>query len=240
MTTIESRSFSQNQPRESQTEHSSIEIKPVIDGAVWSVDIREMMPSSWKEQIDKTVEKHAKHSNLEGGAVSTSLAPKDYVTSYDVVTGDAIEVEMPWLMDLFRGRLRQLTEQLAGRLLVPSENVRAGVNINTMDRATQKSGYELHTDSNPWTVLLARHTMHDGDGGELVFKRSPEEKDVEIGRVQIQEGHVYIFDGQTHPHQVLILTGANRRSTVPLNYWGPGEEAKRPADLDAGLYGNSA
>lgn len=219
---------------------SSLEIKPVLDGAVWAVDISSLMPPTWREEIDGVVENHAFQSDLQGGAASTSLAPENYVTSYAVVTGDVIAEKMPWLIDLFRGRIRELVEEVAGEPLVPSENLRAGININTMDRDTQKDGYELHTDSNLWTALGARHTMRGGDGGELVIKRSQEEKDVEIGRVQIQEGHIYIFNGQEHPHQVLILENAQRRSTVPMNYWRPGEEANRPSDLDGVLYGTSA
>jgi hypothetical protein len=200
---------------------------------VAAVDMQESLPDDWKRQILTTVTDKATHYDLPGGAVSTSRAPSDYVTSYEVVIGDVIEEVLPWLMKLYRGQFLEIVEHVSGEILLPSHNVRAGININTIWKATQRDGYENHLDSNPWTGLLAVDSMKIEDGGELVFTHANEHKEP----LRVQAGYLYVFNGRQHLHEVLPLLKARRRSTVPMNFWTPGEEASRPADLDEGLYG---
>lgn len=207
-----------------------------LNAVVTTTNVKGLMPIDWQQQIDEVVRNYGKLVVLQGGKVSTSLEPPSFATVYTVVKGIDIEDRLPWLMDLYQGPFREMVSKVAGREVVVDGDKKFGVNINHLSLDTQKDGYELHTDINHWTALLAASTMKEGDGGELVHLL-PDKTSV---ATRICEGWLYIFDGRTHPHKVELLNpkGHSRtRITVPMDYIFKGSIVERTEDFNA-LFGN--
>ncbi|GEM_PF-1481228 len=207
-----------------------------INEAVAAVNVEADMPVDWQDRIKEVVAGSGKLVELPGGKVSTSLEKANFTTVYKVVKGQDIEEKLPWLYELYQGTFKDLVSEVAGIPMEVDKDKKFGININTLTKDMQKDGYELHTDINPWTGLLAVTTINEGDGGELVLI-SPK------GRPMItrpQAGWLYIFDGRNHPHKVKLLRQEGKtdtRITVPMDYVNVGWYPKRPPDLEA-IFGN--
>lgn len=203
-----------------------------LNEAVTAVNVESLMPPDWQHQVHEVVKASGKLVTLQGGAVSTSMETAGFTTVYTVVKGQDIERNLPWLWKLYQEPFRKLVSQVADHEVEVDPHKKFSANINTIHRDSQKDGYELHTDVNPWTGLLAVTTMHKGDGGELIHVLP----DGTRRETSIQAGWLYIFDGRNHPHKVNLLNpegSANIRITVPMDYIVRGEKVERPADLDA-------
>ena len=168
-----------------------------LNEAVAAVNVESLMPPDWQEQIGEVVKEYGKLVALPGGKVSTSLEDDTFTTVYTVVKGQDIEVSLPWLWRLYQGPFRELVSQAAEQEVEVDPDKKFGANINTLTKSTQRDGYELHTDINHWTGLLAVTTMHEGDGGELIHVLP----DGTRKETRIQAGILYIFDGHNHPHK---------------------------------------
>lgn len=207
-----------------------------LNEAVTAVNVESLMPPDWQQQIENVVKKYGKLVTLQGGKVSTSLEDDRFTTIYTVVKGGDIEANLPWVWELYQGPFRELVSKVAGQEVEVDPDKKFSANINTITKATQKDGYELHTDINHWTALLAVTTMHEEDGGELIHVL-PDDGRVET---RIRAGLLYIFDGRNHPHKVNLLNqegSADTRITVPMDYVLKGVKVKRPDDLKA-IFGN--
>lgn len=223
------------QERKDRLDPNSLEMKRLND-VVTAVNVEAFMPPDWQHSIFEVVKNNGKLVPLKGGAVSTSMETEKFMTMYTVVTGQYIEANLPWLWKLYQGPFRKLVSQVAGQEVVVDPDKKFSANINTLTLKTQQDGYELHTDINPWTGLLAVTTMHEGDGGELIHVLPDGRR---VG-TRIQAGMLYIFDGRNHPHKVNPLNphgNVDTRITVPMDYVFPGWDAKRPGDMEA-IFGN--
>lgn len=203
-----------------------------LNEAVTSVNVESLMPPDWQQQIGNVVKEYGKLVTLQGGKVSTSMETDTFTTVYTVVKGQDIESTLPWLWELYRGQFRELVSKVAGQEVVVDADKKFGANINTLTKNTQQDGYELHTDINHWTALLAVTTMNEGDGGELIHVLPDETR----RETRIQAGLLYIFDGRNHPHKVNLLNpqgSSDTRITVPLDYVLKGVKVERPPDLQA-------
>lgn len=214
---------------------NNLEIKR-LNEAVWAVNVESLMPPDWQQQVASVVTDCGKLVILPGGKVSTSLEDHNFTTVYRVAKGEDIEARLPWLWMLYHDPFRALVSKVAGQRVMADKDKRFGVNINEITLGEQKDGYELHTDINPWTGMLAVTTIHAGDGGELihVFPNGTR------AETRIKAGWFYIFDGRNHPHKVNLLNPggkSNTRITVPMDYVFPGWDPKRPPDMDA-IFGN--
>lgn len=221
--------------RKDRLDFDNLEMKR-LNKAVTAVNVESLMPLDWQKQIASVVTDCGRLVTLPGGKVSTSLEDSDFTTVYRVVKGQDVEARLPWLWDLYQGPFRKLVSQVARQKVVVDKDKKFGVNINEITLREQKDGYELHTDINPWTGLLAVTTMHEGDGGELIHVLP----DGTRAEMRIKAGWFYIFDGRNHPHKVNLLSpegNANTRITIPMDYVFPGWDAKRPADMNA-IFGN--
>lgn len=201
-----------------------------LNEAVVAVNVEPLMPPDWQQQIHGVVNKHGKFVELEGGKVSTSLESPEFTTAYSVVKGP--DIDLPWLRELYEGPLQDMVEKVAGKPIIVDPEPEFGININTLTVPTQKNGYELHTDFNDWTALLAVTTMGEGDGGELIHVLPDGTK----REISIQAGWVYIFNGNIHAHKVNPLNPEGRsviRITVPMDFFEAGSIKKRPSDLKA-------
>jgi len=210
---------------------NNLEIKR-LNEAVWAVNVEHLMPADWKEQINEVVANCSRSVTLVGGEVETSLEDPDFTTFYRVVKGDEEDIEnrLPWLWILYQGTFRELVSHVAGHEVIVDPEKEFSVNINQLDRDDQIDGYELHTDTNPWTAMLAVTTMHEGDGGELIHKLP----DGTIRETRIKAGYLYLFDGRNYPHKVYLLNpegNAKTRTTVPMDYVFPGWNQKRPPKM---------
>lgn len=207
-----------------------------LNEVVTSVNVESLMPLDWQEQVASVVADCGRLVTLPGGKVSTSLEDPGFTTVYRVAKGHDIEDHLPWLWELYQGRFRELVSQVAGQRVVIDKDKKFGANINEITLREQKDGYELHTDINPLTGLLAVTTMHEGDGGELIHVLP----DGTRAETRVKAGWLYIFDGRNHPHKVNLLNpagSAKTRITVPMDYVFPGWDAKRPGDMEA-IFGN--
>lgn len=147
---------------------SALEIKPIVDGLLWQVDVRSILEKThlhWDTEM-LNLAKTAKRAPIQGGSVSTSMASPDFVTDYNPTNRLTIARELPWVVDFFKGAFRDLVEKATG-----DSSVRLGQDPSALNMNLTFPGkpYELHTDRNPWTGMLIVITMNEGEGGETVF-----------------------------------------------------------------------
>lgn len=207
-----------------------------MNTVVTAANVVPLMPPDWQPQICEVARTNGKLVYFRGGAVSTSLEGEEFVTGYTVVTGPQIELDLPWLWQLYHGSFRKLVSLVTGQEVVVDPDKKFSANINMITLATQRHGYELHTDINPVTGLLPVSTMKKGDGGELLHMLP----DGRMVVTRIKAGWFLIFDGRNHPHKVNPLNpqgGSDTRITVPMDYVFPGWDPKRPGDMDV-IFGN--
>lgn len=207
-----------------------------LNEAVTAVNVEPLMPPDYQFQIMEVVSRCGKFVELPGSKVSTSLEATTFTTGYTVVKGPDIKAYLSWCWKLYVSDFRDLVSQVAGQEVIVDPDPKFGVNINTITRKTQRDGYELHTDINHWTGMLAVTDIYKGDGGELLHVL-PDGRRVET---RIKAGMLYIFDGRNHPHKVNPLNphgNAHTRITVPMDYVFEGETVERTEDFNA-LFGN--
>lgn len=207
-----------------------------LNEVVAAVNVESLMPPDWKLQIENVVRDYGKLVTLQGGKVSTSMEAAAFTTAYTVVKGQDIEANLPWLWRLYQGPFREIVSQVAKQEVEVDPDKKFSANINTLTKNTQRDGYELHTDINHWTGLLAVTTMYEGDGGELIHVLP----DGRRKETRIQKGLLYVFDGRNHPHKVNLLNpqgSSDTRISIPMDYVLKGQKVERPADLEA-IFGN--
>lgn len=223
--------------RKEKPDIESLEMKR-LNEVVTAVNVECLMPPDWRQQIDNVVMSCGRLVTLQGGKVSTSLEDSSFTTVYTVVKGIDMENHLPWLWELYQGSFLGMVAHVAGQKVEVDGDKKFGVNINQLRLDTQRDGYELHTDVNHWTALLAASTMDEGDGGELIHVFPNGERTA----TKIKKGWLYIFNGRDHPHKVELLNPKGHsctRTTVPMDYIIEGSNVERPPDLDA-IFGNDS
>jgi hypothetical protein len=190
-----------------------------------------VLPIGWVADIHSAVERVASPVVLRGGT-STSLEPPGSDIPYRLVDGCAIREQLPWLDSIYRGELADIASVASAKPMLPTESIRAGVNLNVLDGPGGR--YELHVDSNPVTGLLFVTTHEPDAGGQLLFRLKDGDH-----RIIPRSGTFITFDAREIPHAVTPLVGREMRITAPMNFYDE-NPSRRPDDLDDYLYETAA
>jgi hypothetical protein len=210
----------------------TVAVRPKVFRA-YDLDELGLLPADWQQQVLRVAETRSRHVFMEGEC-STTL---DFEVSnggmeYDVVTGEVIREELPWLWHLYVTKLTEFATETTGTPMKPSKFPKSAINVNILSGT--RARYEWHVDSNSLTGLIFVTDHPHGDGGELAF-------DVDGVKMAIppRSGEMLIFDATEMPHAVFPLTRETKRLTIPMNFYylDEDEEATRPPDLDRYLYG---
>jgi hypothetical protein len=209
------------------------EARPPVRPEVFrSFDLLELglLPDGWVEQVTELGKRSARHVQFDGDC-STTIDGQSAM-EYDVVTGDVIREELPWLWEVYTTQLVSLATITTGQPMKPSVFPKSAININLL--AGSNAHYEWHVDSNTLTGLLFACTFGPDDGGELAFRL-----DGEVSTIPPRTGELLIFDAREAPHAVLPMRRDLLRVSIPMNFYflTEDEAANRPPDLDAYLYG---
>jgi hypothetical protein len=159
------------------------------------------------------------------------------------VGGRVVQERLPWLVDLYRTKFREVGEQFRGEPLTTAVDPRYAVVLNVEVRGER---YECHVDTNPVEGLLYVTDHPRGTGGELavakdINARSKEEIDANCVELYPKKGELVFFDGRFHPHYMRPLKVGEIRVAVAMNYYTQATpESTRPPDLNEYLYGSQA
>ena len=204
-----------------------------LNEAVTAVDVRALFPEEQMHLIEAAAQKIAISAEFNGGDVDTSDEAPDFTTAYDVITGEQIEGNLPYLWNTYNGAVREIVSNVAGQEVFADQDRAFGINVNIMTLATQKDGYEKHIDSNQWTGLLAVTDINEGDGGELLHF-SADDKDKLLSKTLIRKGFLYVFEGHKYHHKVERLSDDAKtpwRITVPMDYDSNQWTTNRPSNM---------
>jgi hypothetical protein len=207
------------------------------DAPIYIVDVINLLPPSWIDQIRECSHQHSVWRTL-GGLSETSredVFNEDSIAEVGVVTGEVVKQSLPWLDSLYRDTFIKFTNNLTDNAYCTSPDLQAGVNINTTRRNAR---YEWHVDTNPLTGVLFVTTLAPVDGGQLIFRPDPFARPNENWEVAVSPtlGQLLLFDAREAAHCVTTLK-VNERISIPMNYYLQGCYPTRPGDLDAYLYG---
>jgi hypothetical protein len=194
------------------------------------LEAESLLSPGWVEKILTAAQSAGTPAVLTGGS-ATSLEPSGVDIHYQLLDGVAVEQELPWLGELYRGPLAALASKAAGRPMVASKSIESGINVNILSGPGGR--YELHYDSNPLTGLLFVTDHDEASGGQLQFKLDGHNLNLDP-----HCGTFITFDARWLPHAVTPLTRDSLRITAPMNFYIEGED-QRPAGLDDYLYGEN-
>ncbi len=198
------------------------------------------LPAGWQRAIFEVAEQDAKFKVL----VASSVTSRELTTHVRIpvftVGGRVVQSRLPWLLDLYRGRFRDIAQTLTSEVVSVAADLRYAVNLN-VQRGTDMR-YECHVDSNPIEGLLYVTDHPPGKGGELVVAKDTRARGEEAiardaTRIYPKAGKLVFFDARAHPHFVAPLTGPlDERVVVAMNFYVPScPESSRPADLNSHL-----
>lgn len=159
------------------------------------------------------------------------------------VGGRVVQEQLPWLVDLYQTKFREIGEGFRGEPLTPAADPRYAVVLNVQVPGER---YECHVDTNPVEGLLYVTDHPKGTGGELAVSTnvdawSKKEIDADCVELYPKRGELVFFDGRFHPHYMRPLTKGEIRVAVAMNYYTRATpESTRPTDLNEYLYGPQA
>jgi hypothetical protein len=180
----------------------------------------------WTADVARACRTWGVATHLDGTSSATREDADTPGIDLIVLDGEAVAKHLSWLHDLYHGFLLDLCRDVAGPDIVPSPDLRSGLNVNYI--AGKGNRYEWHVDTNPLTGILYVTTHQLQDGGGLVF-RDPWE------RFQPQAGVFVCFDARERTHAVLPLERDMVRIAAVMNFYDK-DGYVRPADLDGYLY----
>jgi hypothetical protein len=193
----------------------------------YEVDVHKLLDfhPNWYEEV-KEVAATAPIFTIKGGSVETSMVPLGFDTIYQPTRAKGINDNLPWLAEYFRGPFQLLVQRATGDPTLQLGEGNATLNINYFKQedfiGKQKIGYEMHVDRNPITAILFLTTLDDKEGGKLVLREGRDENNKAIGSslsIRPEAGKLIIFDGNTHPHEVTVITSNQARMAVPGDYF---------------------
>lgn len=188
------------------------------------------LPFDWAEQVACVVDHCTNQTFLDGTGSTSRQKPGSPIIQVGVVTGTDIARELPWLFALYNSEIKCFAESLMPTELATSPDIDSAININVVKGIGRS--YERHVDSNPVTGLLYATTVAPEDGGALVFEHDDGTHD----KIQPRKGLLIVFDATKTTHYVEPLRRNVERLSIPMNFYFPGEQFARPADLDDYLY----
>src|SRR5258708_1999809 len=110
-----------------------------------------LLPANWQLDIFRVAAIFAQDAELRANT-PTSLEDEGTLLAYRLVTGEVIARKLSWLDELYRTTLTTYASFVAMEPMIPSPDIRNGVNLNVLWQSGQR--YERHTDSNPLTGIL--------------------------------------------------------------------------------------
>jgi hypothetical protein len=188
-----------------------------------------LLPVDWQLDLLTLAAVHAQVAALRGDAPTSLEETGAPPVNYRLVTGDVIAEKAPWLDVLYRTTLTEYACRVAGETMIPSPDVRNGVNLNLL--STVGDRYERHTDSNPLTGVLFVTSLDTRDGGMLRFS-GPEE----TVEVYPEAGDFILFNAAQTPHDVAPLKRPVIRLSAPMNFYVQSDGYTRDPALDRALY----
>lgn len=193
----------------------------------------EIKPHEWLAQAA-----HVKRQGAGPGSLT------DEGLEYHVLDGVWIESNEPALYEAYLD-LAPAVSMALGKSVFPSEDRRSRININLLSGVGSK--YELHTDSQPYTLILFA-TEHR-EGGQLMAKQPPRDPSKVHDVVTASYsggaewyftphiGEAVLFDGAKYPHGVLpLMRQGDLRVTIPMVFIDPDAGEVRPEGTDEHLY----
>jgi hypothetical protein len=205
--------------------------------------VASLLPRDWdRELIDVATRFKTKRALVPPHSTSREHPT---ITSLPIhcVGGRIVQEQLPWLVDLYRTKFREIGEQCRDEPLTTAADPRYAVVLNVQVPGER---YECHVDTNPVEGLLYVTDHPEGTGGELavsknVDARSKEEIDADCVELYPKKGELVFFDGRFHPHYMRPLKVGEIRVAVAMNYYTQATpESTRPPDLNEYLYGPQA
>lgn len=200
-----------------------------------AIDLNDLgiLPKDWIQSIGELVQNYGIKTLLDGTSATSRVESGIGPSNVTIVPGDTIFLHQRWLYDLYSTCFLQHASKLSSSPLRIAMDLTSSININSLD--TIGSSYECHVDSNPITGLLFASSLSEEDGGQLVFK-TPTNLRI---TVTPQAGLFLAFDATQTPHFVSPIKSNIRRISIPMNYYTPESESKRPNSLNNYLYTES-
>lgn len=205
-------------------------------------DLRSELPDGWQEDVRQVAERFAASRTL----VPTSVTSREHSTDIEIpvltVPGSTVREELPWLFNLYHGRLRDLAQAMTSEPVSVATDIRYGINLNVQRGRMMR--YECHVDSNPIQGMLYFSDHPPGGGGELVVSNrgdvsGKEAVDADASRIYPVAGHLVFFDARHHTHYVRgTESDSELRVAAAMNFYTPSSpEDDRPQDLNRHLFG---
>lgn len=195
------------------------------------------LPLGWQQSIIEVADQDAKFKIIVASSVTSRELTKHVRIPVFTVGGRVIQSRLPWLLDLYRGRFRDIAQTLTSETVSVADDLRYAVNLNVQRGIDMR--YECHVDSNPIEGLLYVTDHPPGKGGELVVAKNTHSRGEEAisanaTRIYPKAGKLVFFDARAHPHFVASLTHPlEERVVVAMNFYTPScPESSRPADLN--------
>ncbi len=175
---------------------------------------------------------------------------------YYVIDGDRIREHLTKIWLLYRGKMKELVNELTHQEFVPLANTQVGVNVNVMP--PDRSEYRWHYDRNAITCILYLNAV---EGGETVlypnyrillrnrsqmftqqmFDRFLHTRIIRhiFGKktaIRPRPGRLAIIQGNRCWHSVRSVQGERERINVLFAYDVPGAQFPIEKSLDSYLY----
>ena len=200
-------------------------------------DATSYLPQNWQSSILKVAENEAKFKVLTASSVTSRELTTHVRIPVFTVGAQVVSSQLPWLLDIYKGKFRDIAQTLTSEVVSVADDLRYAVNLNIQRGIDMR--YECHVDSNPIEGLLYVTDHPEGSGGELIVAknknaRGEEAIALDATRIFPKAGKLVFFDGRIHPHFVASLMGPlDMRVVVAMNFYLPScPESSRPADLN--------
>lgn len=131
---------------------------------------------------------------------------------FEVLQGDCVRERLPWMWDLYHGRMIEFASERFGRLLYPANRLKATLTLNVLTGRGANNNW--HRDMNPVTGLLYATSFEEGEGGELWIYDEVDD----LAVIRPRAGTFLCFEGG-YEHSVTPLLRPGRRVTVAMNFY---------------------
>lgn len=205
-----------------------------------SQNVASLLPPNWDRELIEVARNFKTGRDLEPPHSTSREHPVITSLAVHCVGGRVVQERLPWLVDLYRTKFREIGEGFRGEPLTTAADPRYAVVLNVQVPGER---YECHVDTNPVEGLLYVTDHPEGTGGELAVSKnvdawSKEDIDADCGELYPEKGNLVFFDGRFHPHYMRPLKVGEIRVAVAMNYYTAAvPESTRPPDLNEYLYG---
>jgi hypothetical protein len=203
-------------------------------------DVTSLLPRDWPDDIKKVACEADFRSYPRTPFLSREAVDIEYINR-GRVRADAVQQDLHWLYELYRGEFLSLAQQAWREPIKAASDSRYGVVLNVQQGNAMR--FECHVDSNPVTGLLF-FTDHPDGGGELVVANDPDAVGVDAleengSVIRPQADQLIFFDGKTYPHYSRTLWSAGDvRVVAVMNFYTQScPESTRPLELNRHLFG---